>query len=310
MCLRNLRSVIREMTTPSDVFRRSVLGGLLNSSNWPRLLSTDSAVRRKVSKRVLIPSMISSLGLLFLGAVSSVTPLGLSSSIAPASPQAVPFQYTPDDSPIGEATTAHADYNTNRLCGFDSMVNCPGSAAGYTTFENSTGWYGIPNTPDAYISSAIASNITEIFTSATSGDGNTLSSVFDIQYRSFIQYNNATQPGANESVPWVDQGRPRSQGEFQFYQSVILDNRYLAVEGVVLDLISGGIGFRNHTLPPSSETGFAWEEDLLWIEPDTACINLNVTVDYAIKPLGGGLTARLTDRGGIANLQKTTPSST
>jgi hypothetical protein len=251
--------------------------------------------------------MISSLGLLFLGVVSSVTPLGLSSSVASTSQQAVQFQYTPDNSPIGEATTSHQDYATNRLCGFDSRVNCPGSAEGYDTFQNSTGWYGIPTTPDAYISSTIASNITEAFTSATGGDGNTISSVFDIQYRNFIQYNNATEPSANESEPWIDQGRPRTQGQFQFYQSLILENRYLAVEGVVLDLISGGIGFRNHTLPPSSDTGFAWEEELLWIEPDTSCVDLNVTVDYAISPLGGGMNARLTDRGGIVNLPEDYP---
>jgi hypothetical protein len=232
--------------------------------------------------------------------------LGLSTSVAPASSQAVQYQYTADNSPIGEATTSHQDYATNRLCGFDSRVNCLGSAEGYDTFQNSTGWYGIPTTPDAYISSAIASKITEAFTSATGSDRNTISSVFDIQYRNFIQYNNATQPGANESEPWIDQGRPRTQGQFQFYQSLILENRFLAVEGVVLDLILGGIGFWNHTLPPSSDAGFAWEE-LLWIEPDTSCVNLNVTVDYAIKPLGGGMNARLTDRGGIANIPEEYP---
>jgi hypothetical protein len=176
----------------------------LNSSKWPRLLGTDSATKRKVSKRALIPSIISSLGLLFLGVVSSITPLGLSSSVAPASSQAVQYQYTADNSPIGEATTSHQDYATNRLCGFDSRVNCLGSAEGYDTFQNSTGWYGIPTAPDAYISSAIASKITEAFTSATDSDRNTISSVSDIQYRNFIQYNNATQPGANESEPWID----------------------------------------------------------------------------------------------------------
>ncbi|RFU24613.1 hypothetical protein B7463_g11732, partial [Scytalidium lignicola] len=286
----------------------SVLGRLLNNSKWPYILRSDSVTKRKVSKRVLIPSTISSFGVLFLGVVGSVTPLGLSSVISQSTPKAVPFQYTQDDSPIGQATTSHSDYVTNRLCGYDILLNCPGSDAGYKTIENATGWYGIPTTPDAYISSVIAPNITEVFTSGTSNDGNTISSVFDIQYRSFIQYNNSTRPGPNESVPWVDQGRPRSQGETRFYQSLILNNQYQVVEGVVLDLISGGIGFRNHTIPPSSNTGFVWEEDLLWIEPETSCVNLNVTVDYAIEPIGGALDARITDRGGITNLPKYYPT--
>ncbi|KAH8812938.1 hypothetical protein F5884DRAFT_318929 [Xylogone sp. PMI_703] len=285
----------------------SVLGRLLNNSKWPYILRSDSVTKRKVSKRVLIPSAISSFGLLFLGIVSSVTPLGLSSSISQVAPQLVAFQYIQDDSPIGQATTSHADYATNRLCGYFIQLNCPGNAAGYTTFENSTGWYGIANTPDAYISSTIASNITEAFTSATSDPGNTISSVFDIQYRSFVQYNNSTRPGPDESAPWIDQGRPRSQGGSQFYQSLILNNRFEAVEGVVLDLVSGGIGFRNHTLPPSSSTGFVWQEDLLWIEPETVCVDLNITVDYSIDPDGGALNGRLTDRGGLVHLTKDYP---
>ncbi|KAJ9654809.1 hypothetical protein H2201_008934 [Coniosporium apollinis] len=259
----------------------SVLGRLLNDSLWPLILGTDTVARRNVSKRVVASSLLATLGMIVLAIVSPITPLGLSTHVGSTSPKPVIFSYVPDTSPMGQATISHADYTNNRLCGAMLLLNCPGSRAGYDTTRNSTGWYANSSTLDAYMSSTIAPNITEVFTSGTNGDENTVSSVFDIAWRSFIVYGNATKPAANEKQ-WIDHGRSRAQGSFQYSQSFILNNRYEAIEGLIVDTISGAIGFRNHTMPPSSETGFEWSETLLWIEPETICVDMNLTVDYSI----------------------------
>jgi hypothetical protein len=59
-------------------------------------------------------------------------------------------------------------------------------------------------------------------------------------------------------------------------------------------------------LPPSSEFGYAWSEDLLWLEPETACTNLNISFNYEM-PLPGYsdryIKGSLVDRGGFVNLE-------
>jgi hypothetical protein len=89
-------------------------------------------------------------------------------------------------------------------------------------------------------------------------------------------------------------------------QSLILNNDTEAVEGLVVDTKQGGIGFRNHTIPMDFKHGATWTEDLLFVEPETVCININLTIDYTIKRNDTGTynigDVLLTDRGGFANL--------
>lgn len=281
------------------ILYRSVLGRLLNSSLWPTILRTDSATHRSVSKKVVLLSALSTLGALLLAIVGPFTPLGLSSRVQSSSASLVQFNYAVDNSPIGQANISRTGYVNNRLCGAFLLLNCPGSYAGYDTISNATGEYAIPDGPDAYMSSAIAPNITAAFTSATNSS-RTISSVFDIQYRLFTIWGNSTEPTESQ---WVDQGRPQTIGQFQYFQSFIQDDRYEAVEGLILDTKAGGIGFRNHSMPPSSDTGYEWTEDILWIEPDTVCVNTNLTLDFTMgPPLDGAMSANLTDRGGFVNL--------
>src|SRR5204863_7900143 len=48
----------------------------------------------------------------------------------------------------------------------------------------------------------------------------------------------------------------------------------------IIDVVNGGVGFRNHTVPtnPRMKYGATWTEDLLWIEPVTACVDTNWTI--------------------------------
>jgi hypothetical protein len=138
-----------------------------------------------------------------------------------------------------------------------------------------------------------------------------LASIFDIQYRSFYNYGNKTYPGDKAKKIWYDQGRPRTIGSPKFFESMILNNKIEAIEGLVVDTVNGGVGFRNHTLPPNSPYGTTWSEDLLWLEPEAVCVNLNVSLDYTLPGPDTmydaynvdqyGINARLTDRGGIVH---------
>lgn len=240
--------------------------------------------------------------------MSAIAPLGLHNDSYATSPEPVPFSYIHDDSAIGSVTVPQGSYNASRRCGYLIDLNCPGSYGGYITTSNKNGYSAkpAPGVQHPYIDTAVASNITNTFTSATSDKGNTLSSIFDIHYRSFYNYGNKTEPSDKDSSFWYDQGRPRTMGVPRFYSSMIMDNKIEAIEGLVVDMVNGGVGFRNHTLPPTSPYGTTWSEDLLWLEPDVVCVNLNVTLDYAISPPDNidqpyGLNPHLTDRGGIVH---------
>jgi hypothetical protein len=55
------------------------------------------------------------------------------------------------------------------------------------------------------------------------------------------------------------------------------------VEGLVVDSKIGRIGFRNHTIPINPGLGVQWIESILWIEPESACVNTNITLEYTIS---------------------------
>jgi hypothetical protein len=102
-------------------------------------------------------------------------------------------------------------------------------------------------------------------------------------------------------------------GEVQHISTLALNDKYEAVEGLVVDTIDGGIGFRNHSVPPVSTYGSNWSEELLFIQPVTACVNTNLTLEYRVPQsdvleLSEATTAvRLIDRGGFSQLDQSFP---
>lgn len=252
-------------------------------------------------------SYLNVLAAMVLGVAAAITPLGLHSTLRQQQSDSVPFSYVKDDSPIGEATQQRGDYSLNRVCGSTLFESCPGNDDGYDLVYNETGVYSIARPgANGWITSSIASNITDVFSSASEGQMSTVASMADIQYRSYIVYNNQTRPEEDENTQWLDEGRPRTQGQFRYYQPFILDSKVQAVEGLIVSTREKpGVGFRNHTLPPTSESGYTWTEQILWLEPETACTNLNITYDFTIpapNQFGGVPNARITDRGGLINL--------
>lgn len=230
----------------------------MNDSLWRVLLRTDTASSRKVDKRTRLLSIFSTFLGVFLAVAAAITPLGLYETYRLREAEATEFGYVKDVSPVGRATPSRYKYSTNRVCGYVGNDPCPG-ALDQDVQQNG-------------VSSLVASNITDVFTSATTGQRTTVAGVFDIQYRFYVQYNeNSTKPAEGKASQWLDQGRARTQGRFRFSEDFVANSRLRAVEGLVISTAKDpgpGIGFRNHTLPMNSARhGYVWEENLLWLEP-------------------------------------------
>ena len=121
----------------------------------------------------------------------------------------------------------------------------------------------------------------------------------DIQYRNFYE----------EANKYIDDGEINVRGILQPLETFLLDNRYRIIEGLVVDAIDGGIGFRNHTAPVELELGAEWNEDLLWITPETACTSVNLSLHFSISKDYFSTTNNgyMTDDGGFATLNPSVP---
>jgi hypothetical protein len=189
-------------------------------------------------------------------------------------------------------------------------LNCPGQGHGFYYTSNATGEYVNWDNDTAYISSVPPDNLTEIFSSGSKGDRATVASPFDLQLRSYALVNNP-DPKSNlihTGPPFnIDQQRKRTAGEYQTYESMILADDFVIKEGVVADMVNGGIGFRNHTIPANPLQGVEWTEGLLWVEPESVCVNNNITIRFTL-PIGTQSQQNfLIDDGGLAHLTKHYP---
>ena len=210
-----------------------------------------------------------------------------------------------DDSPFGLATPERNNYTStfNRVCRdkFGAFPDtCPFSDTVAIDIKNST-YVGV-DYPYGY-NLSIPHNITAIYTSGTDAN-TTISNYFDIQWR---RYSTTQDSNGN-----YDNGSYYSVSAFRNVQTIALNNATQAVEGLVVNSISGGIGFRNHTAPLGFQDGVMWDEDLLFVEPETVCIDTNLTLDFIIglpEDSASSLLSDiwLTDRGGFANLDLALP---
>jgi hypothetical protein len=284
---------------------RTVAGSSLQKSLWPFLLRTDSTNN---GSRVRTSIRIAAKSLPFLALVTAiagvVTPLGLREEFTLLSERVATFAYIADDSPYGVATSPRGLLDFSRLCsqGPTPMMTgpraCPYSNSEVEWKENSTGIYW--NIPDAY-NTTVPALVREIYSSGTKDDGSTISNFFDIEWRQLTTRESEFTEGFG----------PYAVGNYRQLDSFILDNEYKVIEGLVVDARDGGIGFRNHTIPAALEHGGTWTEDLLFIEPTTACVNTNLSFAFKISTnstdMGGVDQLRLIDQGGFSGLNQTYP---
>jgi hypothetical protein len=251
--------------------------------------------------------------LLLIAVTAIVTPLGLYEGIVAeqAEDDAV-FHYIKDASPMGYGTPPRTNVSWSRLCGFFGLIPCPNDNNQASVFENTT-LLQINFTTDWYDSS-IPQKVVDVFQSGAVDMGETVAGPFDIQYRSYMKSTIDDIKGKNRG-PSVDNGTGRVVGTYQPLSSLVLSDAVLPVEGLIVDMISGGIGFRNHSAPAFRAFGAAWTEDILFVVPDTVCVNTNTTLDFHIARTrtedilarSGIFKPELVDMGGFVDLNKTYP---
>lgn len=143
----------------------------------------------------------------------------------------------------------------------------------------------------------------DLYSSGRTKFGKTVSSFFDIRTR---QYTYRSELKKNNGKTWP-------VNTFRMLESKILEAEMFPVQGLVVDMIQGGVGFRNHTIPSGISQGADWTEDLLWLEPMTECVDTNLTLEYTL-PNGDYFNhfnfenVSIIDNGGFAGLIQQYPA--
>jgi hypothetical protein len=272
-------------------------------------LSTDSAATTGVRTSVSVISWLKTFATISIGLAAIVTPFGLYERIAPGkAPTLEAFHYVQDKSAFGYGTPLQANLSWSRLCGALGLHACPNSSNNITkVFENATGEYW--HSESDWYDTHVPQHVIDLFESGLSTLNRSVSSIFDIQWRSYTWSEINDNP---DPLP-IDNGTAYPVGSFRQISSLILNNAVLLVEGLIVDMVNGGIGFRNHSAPRLQPYGSTWTEDILFIQPETQCVDTNLTLDFSIRKTtaGGGspiFKLVLTDRGGFANINQTYPT--
>ncbi len=277
----------------------SAVGRVLSNSNWPMFLRSDQTASQNVPRWVNLVIWVKPLTLSLIAVAAIVTPIGLYETIE-ASQDLKPaaFFYIPDRGSMGLGTPLRNDLGFSRVCGKPYLYQvCPGSSG---STKHSVNEMGRVNSSTAEgLDYRIPHQLTELYQSGLTSQSPTVSSFFDIQARLFRvmiekDFDNLTY--------LVD--------VYRHLDTFVLDDKIQAVEGLVVDTQHPKIGFRNHTAPTNVQYGAEWEEDLLFLEPETKCVDVNISVQVEVSP-SGALTsihpAHLVDKGGFANMNITSP---
>jgi hypothetical protein len=234
-----------------------------------------------------------------------VTPLGLYEETAIGGPEVANFSYVRDTSAYFDGTSPRGIYKPSRVCLYDrEYAPCPFTNDVAIYSANSTlGFVKFPGGRN--LTTDVPSILREIYSSGTHGIGTTVSNFFDIEWRQLTVRTDDRRIRNNGSAYPVSM--------FRQLDSVALDDSVRLVEGLIVDTRSGGIGFRNHTVPQPPDRNVTWQEDLLFIEPVTTCVDTNLTLDYTLTKRNYTSQSqappdyRMTDRGGFVNLNHTYP---
>lgn len=188
---------------------------------------------------VLSLSWLTTLSLGVVAVTGIITPLGLSDRVEPITPRGMPFVYAPDQSAFGLVTPPRPDVQFSRQCGgINGFIVCPGSQG--TDAYVPSGGSDITIVPGAgNYSTRIPRNITEIFMSATSYNGSTVSGIFDIQYRQHYP----------TSLSRVDNNQSYTVGYFRSGDILLLHDKIEPVEGLIVDSKNGGVELGTETIP-------------------------------------------------------------
>lgn len=262
-------------------------------------MSSDSASTTAVPNRVVIVTKSKIVLAILVAIAAIVTPMGLYETIVVSdSPTPSAFHYVEDESPFGQGTPPRTDMTWSRFCGAHTLVACPNSFSNVTFFSNSTGNYYNVRKYDTQVPKYVV----DAFQSGLSDFNKSVSSIFDIQARYYSWSRESEEPDPKEP----NNGTKYPVSAFRPIQSLVLEDQVTLVEGLIVDMVNGGIGFRNHSAPPLDGYGSKWSEDILFIEPESQCVDTNLTIDFMIPQYYSDTSTMsnlvLTDHGGFANL--------
>ncbi|EAW25673.1 uncharacterized protein NFIA_044920 [Aspergillus fischeri NRRL 181] len=284
------------LTDENSIISWNVLARFLHSTLWPSILGSSTAAISGVQKRLTIAGNAQTIILGVVSIASIVTPLGLYDSIEPAgSPTPEPFAYIKGTSAFSYGTPDRTDAPFTRNCGLQQA--CPGTSLNKTCRQQ-----GLLENCNVVYDSLIPEQWADVFREGASAFGPSVSSIFDMQYRTFF---NATDQYS--VLGWY------AKPSYRSLQVLILDEKVEPVEGLIVDMVDGGIGFRNHTAPAKAlKYGSTWDEDILFIQPETQCVPLNFSIEFQLPPvLETSLSVVnlvLKDHGGLSNLAGARPS--
>ncbi|GIJ92598.1 hypothetical protein Asppvi_001876 [Aspergillus pseudoviridinutans] len=282
--------LIAFLSDENSIISWNVLARFLHSTLWPSILGSSTAAASGVQKRLTITGHAQTIILGIVSIASIVTPLGLYDSIElGGSPTPQPFAYIKDTSPFSYGTPARSDAPFTRKCGLDQA--CPGTSLNKTCHQQ-----GLLENCTVVYDSLVPKHLQDVFRDGASAFGPSVASIFDMQYRTFI---NGTDPYS--VLGWY------AKPSYRSLQVLILDEKVEAVEGLIVDMVDGGIGFRNHTAPAKAlKYGSTWNEDILFIRPETQCVPLNFSIDFQLpSDLETNLDVvdlMLRDHGGLSRL--------
>ncbi|KAH6856681.1 hypothetical protein B0I37DRAFT_403183 [Chaetomium sp. MPI-CAGE-AT-0009] len=292
--------LINVVGTENSAATWSTINQTISQTIWPFLLRADSVGVTQRSLPTVALTWAMTLGALLLVVTGIATPLGLYETILPDAVQRVEFAYVRDPTLWGNVTMARPDLKFSRRCEGRLSVNCPGQYQGVYAKETAPGrWESVQTDENSTINTTVPENYTVMFTSAT-GPGNTLSGLFDIQYRQWVV----------EHSNYVDKGEPYVDGTSRLIESLIPQSDVLLREGLVVDMRDNpGIGFRNHSVPEDLAHGGTWSEDLTWLEAVTECVDTNLTIevriDRSLETMKSNRTYFIADRGAFQGLKLT-----
>ncbi|KAF2819009.1 hypothetical protein CC86DRAFT_398941 [Ophiobolus disseminans] len=271
---------VSALIAAGTAIRKSTLNRALHSTWWPTILRSDSAVTANVALSVSIAAYSGVLIAVLVAFAAVVTPLGLYDAISPGKTVALAFTYAKDPSPFGYGTPPRSSYGFSRICGGRFLMLCP--ATNFTLDPGLRPYYDM-YVPDGY-NTSIPFAYQNIWSSGLGALAPTVSSSFDIQWRSpnLLQQDESGKIRTSSGVQ-MNNGSAFLVGGYRNLHTVVLRNNIEVYEGLIVNTINGGVGFRNHSVPPLSTFGSTWSEEILFVEPETHCVDTNLTLDYTLK---------------------------
>ncbi|KAJ9612288.1 hypothetical protein H2200_003885 [Cladophialophora chaetospira] len=280
----------------------SAVSRSLSNSIWPVLLRSDSASSRGVPTKINLVTWCRPLALAMIAIAAIITPIGLYEDLLPSEePHLVTFQAVVDTGTLGSGTQPRSDLGFSRNCGYLARLQCPGTTV-VIEVSSDANWTNSTVEGDQPYDRRVPKVLASLYQSGLRDQPSSVSSFFDIQARQY-QFGSEQGTFTNETY-LLDSFKPMG--------SMIMDDSISLVDGLIVDMSKGRIGFRKHTIPTGLVYGAEWNEDILFLEPETVCVDTNLTYEVQIPVTDNvynpaASSAYLVDKGGWVNMNITNP---